>query len=426
MVKLMKLATSLMLSSFLLLLLLSLVLVYTTNDNLGIASSKNKDKQQPSDQKPSDQQPSDQPTDQPTDQQPSDQQQPSDKQQQQKTSDQQQKPELAFQMEPQKEICNDGVDNDGDGKIDGQDPDCQQKQQAGSVPPNTEPDAHCLEVFGRQQVTAGIPTPPECINPQNKAPSTDAQNQPQQQQQLAQPSSTGTESTTDTKGPLTTFGQQPLGAPIGTTGGGNTGPSGTTGTEQPSTSTDKQQKQGNNGGGGANTGDIIDRLPPTETKVFKQPDGTVIYKDPDGTVRTEYTNGDSRITYGKEGLGNIGIEYVHQNPGVSQFIQFKDGSTRKWIFGEPKKAQIIDTLRDGTSITQHYDKTVTKKPDGTTITDSGGQTVTKKPDGTTITDSGGHWHIKFPPRPDGTIKTYYEDGTTVIEKGGKIIKRFTE
>ena len=54
------------------------------------------------------------------------------------------------------------------------------------------------------------------------------------------------------------------------------------------------------------------------------------------------------------------------------------------------------------------------------------QTVTKKPDGTTITDSGGHWNIKFPPRPDGSIKTYYENVTNVVKKDGKIVKQFTE
>jgi hypothetical protein len=393
-------------------------------------------------------------------------------------------PPQPLMKKSEKENCDNGVDDNGDGLVDKQDPQCAKagttdntgntqtsdtnqptttfydNKQLESMPqpppcpdnqprdingncpppqssltgqPNLDPDL-CLKVFGQQQVKAGIPTPPQCKSPpppppqNNGQPSTNPQNL--QQQKLNQPSGTDTEPAINTNKPLTTFGlPQPLGAPTTSGSGGNTEPSGKSGTEQPSTSTDKQQKSGS-----IYTkpdGTVIFRDPngieTIETKVYKQPDGTVIYNDiHDGIIRTQYPNGDSRITYQKEGPGHIGVEYVHQDPGVSQFMQFKDGSTRKWIFGEPKKAQIIDTLRDGTSITQQYAKTVTKKPDGTTITDSGGQTVTKKPDGTTITDSGGHWNIKFPPRPDGSTKTYYEDGTTVIEKDGKIIKRFKE
>ena len=62
---------------------------------------------------------------------------------------------------------------------------------------------------------------------------------------------------------------------------------------------------------------------------------------------------------------------------------------------------------------------IVKSPDFAT-------TVTKKPDGTIITDTNGHWHINFPARPDGSVKTYYENGTNVVEKYGKVIKRFND
>jgi hypothetical protein len=61
-------------------------------------------------------------------------------------------------------------------------------------------------------------------------PSTGQQNQ-QQQQQLAQPSSTGTQSATNTKGPITTFGPQPL------TQTGNTGGEGGTASATPTQQT---------------------------------------------------------------------------------------------------------------------------------------------------------------------------------------------
>jgi hypothetical protein len=58
---------------------------------------------------------------------------------------------------------------------------------------------------------------------------------------------------------------------------------------------------------------------------------------------------------------------------------------------------------------------VTVKPDQTRIdfTSSDGIAITTKPDGTKITENkDGSWLITFPKKPDGSISTYYENGTT--------------
>jgi hypothetical protein len=69
------------------------------------------------------------------------------------------------------------------------------------------------------------------------------------------------------------------------------------------------------------------------------------------------------------------------------------------------------------------------KVDGTKIThfSNGGQ-ITEKPDGTKIMDNGhGTWYITFPNKPDGTFKTYYPNGTSIItDTKGNIIKRWQD
>jgi hypothetical protein len=46
---------------------------------------------------------------------------------------------------------------------------------------------------------------------------------------------------------------------------------------------------------------------------------------------------------------------------------------------------------------------------------------------TTSYDSDGHWSIMFPQKPDGTIKTYFENGTNVVIDGsGKELKRWND
>jgi hypothetical protein len=51
----------------------------------------------------------------------------------------------------------------------------------------------------------------------------------------------------------------------------------------------------------------------------------------------------------------------------------------------------------------------------TTFTPDGSAIITK-PDGTkTVENKDGSWHITFPIRPDGTVRTYYSDGKTVTK-----------
>ena len=46
---------------------------------------------------------------------------------------------------------------------------------------------------------------------------------------------------------------------------------------------------------------------------------------------------------------------------------------------------------------------------------------------TTYYDSDGHWHITFPEKPDGTIKTYFENGTSVVtDQFGKELRRWND
>jgi len=41
------------------------------------------------------------------------------------------------------------------------------------------------------------------------------------------------------------------------------------------------------------------------------------------------------------------------------------------------------------------------------------------PDGTKITEKNdGSWYITFPKKPDGSVSTYYENGTTITKSAG--------
>jgi hypothetical protein len=58
---------------------------------------------------------------------------------------------------------------------------------------------------------------------------------------------------------------------------------------------------------------------------------------------------------------------------------------------------------------------IVDKPDHTVISfsHSDGSTITTKPDGTKITENtDGSWHITFAKKPDGSVSSYYENGTT--------------
>lgn len=68
---------------------------------------------------------------------------------------------------------------------------------------------------------------------------------------------------------------------------------------------------------------------------------------------------------------------------------------------------VTTTQKDGSYVIVKQDKTVIS------FSPSDGTTITTKPDGTKITDNkDGSWLITFPKKPDGSISTYYENGTT--------------
>jgi hypothetical protein len=89
------------------------------------------------------------------------------------------------------------------------------------------------------------------------------------------------------------------------------------------------------------------------------------------------------------------------------------------------------TYANGDTITHYHDGTDIRffaKSGTTIILYNDGVIVTNKPDGTILTDlPTGHWFLQFPTKPDGSFKTYYENGTnTITDKDGTIIRTFTE
>jgi hypothetical protein len=132
-------------------------------------------------------------------------------------------------------------------------------------------------------------------------------------------------------------------------------------------------------------GEIINGIPDVTTK---KPDSTVVTTEPDGTVITRYPSGQNPMT-------------MTTKP---------DGTTIEGLSG----GDTLTTKPDHTIIVATQNGvTLTWQPDGTFIVaDPDGSTSTK-PDGTEIVgnkDSG--WHIIFPKKPDGSVSTYYENGTT--------------
>jgi hypothetical protein len=102
----------------------------------------------------------------------------------------------------------------------------------------------------------------------------------------------------------------------------------------------------------------------------KKPDSTVVTTEPDGTVITRYPSGQNPMT-------------MTTKPDHTVIVAKQFGVTITW---QP----------DGTFIVVDPDGSTSTKPDGTEIVEN--------------KDSG--WHIIFPKKPDGSVSTYYENGTT--------------
>jgi hypothetical protein len=259
------------------------------------------------------------------------------------------------------------------------------------APPSPDDPDFCLKESARQQIT-GEPTSPRCM-PGQKGGST--------------PTSSGLQGLL----PVSPLGQavpsssdsdQP---PIPTDGGMGTTEGG------------EQARDGDNGqsGSGTTKGPSVSNTidVPGDTKItythhpngkiasqtFAWPDGTMWSNtfSPDGKKATEtrtdsngrkttYTNEPYTITTEVPGVSKITT--VYGPSGTSETIAFYGGNGHT-IYNS-----------DNTGAITH----------------------------TTQYDRDGHWSILFPKQPDGTIKTYFENGTNVIHDDltGKELKRWNE
>ncbi len=112
---------------------------------------------------------------------------------------------------------------------------------------------------------------------------------------------------------------------------------------------------------------------------------------------------------------------------ITAFFDPADNSRPGTTFTKTLDGTVTKSLSNGDYTTKKPDCTfvsyassdrtaTTWKPDGTKITEtSDGKTVMTTPDGTTTTDKGGHWYMTFPKKHDGSVSTYYENGTTITK-----------